>query len=49
MFLIDLKVVCIFLLSAFDFLHLLEKGILVNKDDFNIFLLDYLGLKRIVS
>ena len=32
MFLIDLKVVCIFLFSAFDFLHLLEKGILANKD-----------------
>ena len=48
MFLIDLKVVCIFLFSAFDFLHCLEKGILANKDDFYIFLLDYLGLKRIV-
>ena len=48
MFLIDLKVVCIFLFSAFDFLHFLEKGILANKDDFYIFLLDYLGLKRIV-
>ena len=34
-FLIDLKVVCIFLFSAFDFLHLLEKGILANKDDFS--------------
>ena len=48
MFLIDLKVVFIFLFSAFDFLHFLEKGILANKDDFYIFLLDYLGLKRIV-
>ena len=35
MFLIDLKVVCIFLFSAFDFLHSLEKGILANKDDFS--------------
>ena len=47
-FLIDLKVICILLFSAFDFLHFLEKGILANKDDFFIFLLDYLGLKRIV-
>ena len=45
MFFIDLKVVCIFLFSAFDFLHLLEKGILANKDDFNIFLLGYLGFE----
>ena len=29
---IDLKVICIFLFSAVDFLHLLEKGILANKD-----------------
>ena len=35
MFLIDLKVVCIFLFSAFDFLHSLEKGILANKDEFS--------------
>ena len=36
-FLIGLKVICIFLFSAFDFLHFLEKGILANKDDFCYF------------
>ena len=35
MFLIDLKVVCIFLFATFDFLHSLEKGILANKDNFS--------------
>ena len=34
MFSIDLKVICIFLFSALDFLHFLEKGILANKDCF---------------
>ena len=47
-FLIDLKVICIFLFSAFDFLHFLEKGILANKDYCVISFLDYLGLKKIV-
>ena len=49
MFLIDLKVICIFLLSVFDFLHFLEKGNLAKKDYYMISLLDYLGLKKIVS
>ena len=48
MFSIDLKVICIFFFSAFDFLHFLEKGILANKDYSVISLLDYLGLEKIV-
>ena len=51
MFLIDLKVLCIFLFSAFDFLHLLEKGILANKDDFSfgLFRIDENGFRTVIG